>query len=173
MTGWVNDRVRELEAVRGGEVVHWRAVEMALRDVGGDGLPQFHDDALPVLQLGVIHVTFADHDSIALQTYQDNDECGIFSMVPDAPLSSFLDDGIFRTRDLDELPRGTIEDVQVQLSERGNISRVTLSFGNGTTILLVAGEAYEQMDGPLRFARDDESILVFRSPSDESAIPWI
>ncbi|MEA2464311.1 MAG: hypothetical protein QOJ98_2058 [Acidobacteriota bacterium] len=171
-TEWVKDRVRDLHGLYGQTVMHWRAVEMAFREVGRDGLPQFQE-AVPVLQLSVIHVTFAANRKIAIQTYQDDDEWGLFYEIPDESILLDLEEGIFRSRDLHELPRGLITDVQIHLNDRGNISRVTLSVGNTTTILLVAGEAYEQTDGTLRFARDDESILVFPSAADEHAVVWV
>jgi hypothetical protein len=172
MNEWVRERIRELEALRHREVVGWRGVEMALRERGDDGYPVFSDQALPVLQLHLLDVQFAKGAALQIATYQDDDEWGLRGR----PAEALREEGwvgIFRCRDLAELPCGVVADVKIEMSNRSNIARIRLSIGSGDELVFVAGEAHEHTGGTVRFVRNDESVLVFRSPADEAAIPWI
>src|SRR5262245_60493569 len=126
---------------------------MALREVGKDGLPQFEDAALPLLQLQVLFVELANGVAVQIITYQDNDEWGLCSNEADPHFQADAG-GIFRHRELRELPRGKVADVNIGLNERDNISRVELLLVGGERVLLVAGEVYEETDGSLRVVRD-------------------
>jgi hypothetical protein len=143
---------------------------MALRERGVDGKPQFEDAHVPLLQLSVIHVIFDNDSVVEIGTYQDDDEFGLCSWVTEEQLADGLD-GIFRTRELAELPCGIVSNVGLGLNDRGNIADLTLTFEDGREILLVAGEVYEDW-GSLRFCRDDESVLVFSPPSDAELVDW-
>jgi hypothetical protein len=48
---WTADKVREFERLRGQWITSWTGIEMALREEGAAGGPQFTDPAVPCLQM--------------------------------------------------------------------------------------------------------------------------
>jgi len=169
---WVDKCIREFEALRGQAVVGWQGVEMALFEEGPDGRPQFEVAGVPVTQLSVLWLLLADHRVVAIQTYQVNDEFALGAEIVGSP-SLMGDHGIWRDAQLGDLPTAIVSGVQIRLSDRGYVSEVELSFDGGRAILLVAGEANETgVDKQLYFVPNDESVLLFREPSDVSALAW-
>lgn len=171
MNAWVERCVREFEALRGQAVIGWQGVEMALVEEGPDGRPQFEVAGVPVTQLSVLWVLLADHRVVTIQTYQDEYEFGLGTELVGSP-SLTGDHGIWRDAQLGDLPTAFVSGVQIRLSARGNVSEVELAFDGGREILLVAGEAYETGVDQLYFVCNDESVLLFREPSDVSAVAW-
>ena len=108
-------------------------------------------------------------------TYQNDDTgetWGIFTSdlkQSEPELDAGSDDSIFRTRELISFPTGEISAVSVALDSWGDISEVTLDF-SGDTILLVAGEVYENWNGTLDVIEGDESILLFRDPKRKNEV---
>jgi len=151
-------------------VAGYIATEMALRESGASGAPQFEDPEVPFLQLVVLHLLLPGESVVEIATHQDDDEFGLWSRSARRPLLSGAD-GIYRTRRLDGLPVGQIRHIDTRCSARGNIRAVHLRFDNGE-IVLVAGEAVEEAEGRLRFCLDDESVLLFKRPSDFESVSW-
>ncbi|MFI5932868.1 hypothetical protein [Actinoplanes sp. NPDC051494] len=165
---WLAERVREFGDLRGRRVEAWTGVEMALReDVGGR--PQFEDPSVPFLQLLSLSARFADGSSLDVGTYQDDNAWGLWPR-PASGRDRARWEGIFRWRELPELPTGAIDDVVVTEDE-DQLAEVLLRV-RGRPLLMLAGEVYEQMDGRLTFARLDESVLVFTDPAAADSVVW-
>lgn len=150
-------------------VAGYIATEMALRESSASA-PQFEDPDVPFLQLVVLHLLLADEPVVEIATHQDDDEFGLWPRPARRPLVGGVD-GIYRTRRLEGLPVGQITEIDTRCSARGNIRAVHLRFDNGE-IVLVAGEAVEEVDGRLRFCLDDESVLLFKRPCDFESVSW-
>ena len=73
-------------------------------------------------------------------------------------LPKFEESSIFRTRDLQELPSGSVNEVHVALRDN-NIASVELLVED-KRVSLLAGEVYEQHDGTFSVLAMDENILV-------------
>jgi hypothetical protein len=112
------------------------------------------------------------------EPYQNDAELGLLVRPPtwpgDQPPQDEADapDGIYRFRQLTELPVGTTADVRVNLSAVGDISSVSFTV-SGAPVLLVAGEVRPRACGGLELVLDDESILVFTDPATAESVPWI
>ena len=143
---------------------------MALRD-GPDGRPEFEVDELPVIQLSILELTL-DDGPVTVQIWQDDDE---FALCTERRAVDFSGEssGIFRATDLVGLPCELVSRVDVRLNDRGNVSELLLAFEHGAQVLLVAGESEEEVDGRLRFRRNDESVLLFRNPADATRLDWL
>ena len=161
MGDWWQQQAECLRALRGQTVVAWSGVEMAVREVGPDGLPQWHDAAVPALQLDRLDLTLAYGPVASVTTYQNDDTWGLYrrdGLPPLSPLGS-EPDCIFRVRRLNELPPGEITAAEVEVDVAGDIAAVRLTVG-GREVSLRAGEVYEQPDGSLRVVPMDECVLV-------------
>ena len=160
-----------LRALNGCIVLHWHGIEMALREVGEDGLPDWRDSSVPLLQLDRLDLTLADGTTASIVIYQNDDRWGLFreNALPPSSLCTDKPDCIFRSRLLPEIPSGQIRDVSVSLNE-GDIEEVILDV-EGVKVRLLSGEVYEQNAGSLRVVTLDSSILVQvdgRCPEDTS-----
>ena len=171
MTDWLEQQVVEFRRLAGRRVSGWRATEMALRECGRSGAPEFEDPACPFLQLTVLHLCLDDGSLVCLGTYQDDDFWGLSISVAETPLAVGLD-GIYRTRELDDLATGAVTDVVVRMGGLGNIQSVEMRFEGASPVVLIAGEVYEEHDDSLRICLDDESVLLFRSPMDVELVDW-
>jgi hypothetical protein len=149
-----------LRALGGCRVTRWFGIEMALRDAGPDGLPDWQDESVPFLQLSRLNLILADGTRAAIITYQNDDRFGLCrdDTLPPFEFLTSEPGSIFRERPLDELPPGEIRSVSVLTSD-GDIAEVRLDV-DGREVLLWAGEVYEQADSTLRVVPMDESILV-------------
>ena len=76
---WVELRSLELQSLVGKRVWEWYGMRMALREEGPDGLPQFDDLAIPLIQLDHLYVGFADGEWVQILTHQDDDEWGLYA----------------------------------------------------------------------------------------------
>lgn len=144
---------------------------MAFVECGADGLPVFHHPAIPCLQVCPLQLDFDDGRVAKLVTYLD--ESGTWGLCLDddvpslgAGAANYGSGSIYRDRQFDELPFGTIEKVDVRLDPEGNIQGIWLSV-DGVGVRLLAGEIYEEKGG-VRYLLGDESILVF---SDAHRLP--
>ncbi|MFI6099493.1 hypothetical protein ACIA8G_28385 [Lentzea sp. NPDC051213] len=171
--GWAGD----FADLRGRRVESWVGVEWALReDVPGSG-PQFHDPAVPCLQLWGLQAVFDDGGLFSICTYDDEAVSGLWrnrSEEFDAKLhdsSRWAEDGgVTRWRALRELPVGEVEEVTAYADE-GQLAEVLLVIG-GRPLLLMAGELYETWEDELEFHRLDESVLAFTDPAAAERVPW-
>jgi hypothetical protein len=171
LNAWVVDQVARFESLANANIRRWTAREIAILEHGPSGSPQFEHPDICFLQLLVLHATLTDGRLIAISTYQDGDQWGLSLSPPDDRSMPEQPDGIFRTRELTELPTGEVRSASIILSERGNISEVILAF-DGSVVTLVSGEVYEQSDGSLRCVRDDESVLVFIGAYGPNNVKW-
>lgn len=160
MSTWIQKQVEALRVLSGCVVVKWFCNEMAVREVGSDGQPQWYDETVPFLQLGRIDVVQLSDKPALLTTYQNHDTWGIYrsdglaSLMPNEPESGV----IFRNREVNELPSGEIKSVDIQLTDC-DIAALCLYIGRHE-VTLRAGEVYEEHGGTLRIVEMDESILV-------------
>ncbi len=160
MNHWVEQQAESFRALRGCTVSGWIGVEMAVRDAGPGGLPQWRDDSVPLLQLGRLDLILSGGPVASIVTYQNDANWGLSlrddlpPVQPDSPAP----ESIFRTRTLNELPAGEISAVAVLLDDSEDITEVRLGIG-GHEVPLRAGEIYEHADR-LQVVTSDESILV-------------
>lgn len=160
MSEWVELQTTFLRTLTGCEVVRWQGIEMALREAGPSGIPDWRDASAPFLQLYRLDAVLADGREISITTYQNDDRWGLYwtDALPMSRLRRDEPNGIFRLPGLDTLPKGKIRAVSVVLDE-GDIAAVTLDVA-GRNVRLWAGEVYEQNDGSLQVVPMDESVLV-------------
>jgi hypothetical protein len=161
----VSDQLAAFREIAGNTVYGWVGVEMAIREEGPSGLPQFEDPAIPFLQFSLLYAEF-ENAVLRVGTYQNDDNWGLRCDREEAiPLDWSEEAGsIFRTRNLAELPRGLIEGIDPVLDSSGDLVEVTLRLALGTVVLR-AGEVHEERGGGLRIVSPDESILVSVGPA--------
>jgi hypothetical protein len=170
MTDWVEEQIDRVRRLSGRTINRIVAVEMALREEGPDGFPQFEDPAIPFLQLYSLYLELEELETVKFITYQNDDTWGLLATTDIEPGEQqyWRDqpaDSIYRYRELHDFPRGRIDDVSVALDEKEDIAEVLLCVG-GKDVLLVAGEVYETWGDALEVVKGDESILMFKNPSD-------
>jgi hypothetical protein len=157
---WVRQQATSLRDLTGRTVVRWLGSEMALREVGANGLPDWRDPTVPFLQLDRLDLILADGSVARTTTYQNDCTWGICrdDTLPPLRFENHDPYSIFRDRSLDELPTGAVRSVAIAMNS-GDIAEVKLDV-DGREVRLRAGEVYEQLDGSLLVNPDDESILV-------------
>jgi hypothetical protein len=169
---WVEKQVRTAQLLVGRHVESWSGVEMAFREVGPNGHPDFDHSAAPCLQLLFLDAHLDDQSTLAIVTYQNNNEFGLsIDVNRDISDAAANWDGIYRFRQL-ALPFGRIESFGWQLSQSGDLTEVCFDI-SGAPLWMIAGETHETWSGELEFHRFDESVLVFESLSAIEAIKWI
>jgi hypothetical protein len=161
MSDWINTNTAKLKGLQGSSVERWFCAEMALRETGADGLPQWNDESVPYLQLGRLDLQLSNGKLSSIITYQNDDQFGLCysEELPPLELGSTEAGSIFRNRELEELPIGKVDSVSVSFDRSGDISDVEMQIGEHR-VSLKAGEFYEQWDGSLELLTMDESILV-------------
>jgi hypothetical protein len=163
MKDWIGQQASLLRALQGCNIRQWIGIEMAVREVGLDGLPQWYDDSIQALQLDRLDLVLSNDQVPSIVTYQNDTHWGLWRRdnQPPSELPSSALDSLYRERILSELPLGVVVSVEVFFDENGDgdISEVQLII-NGHTVSLKAAEVYEQVDGSLKIIFDDESILV-------------
>lgn len=167
VTGWVADQVTAFRNLAGYTVTGWVGTEMAFREVGPSGRPEFQDSSIPFLQVCPLYLEIGG-GLRQICTYQNDDNWGlcIADHQSGPPDESQEEGSIYRTRHLAELPIGRVGGVRSALSESGDLIEVTLTLGR-REVVLQAGEVYEGWDGGLSVIRPDESILVSVEPTSE------
>lgn len=160
---WVAVQVVTFRSLCGLSVARWVGDEMAMREVGPSGAPQFHDPAIPYLQVCPLYVEFVGGSCKEILTYQNlwPDGWGLYldPLYDGLPDACSEPGSIFRTRELHELPTGSIDDVRVVQDNKGDIVEVRLNV-HGNCVTLWSGEVYEEIDGSLRIVRPDEHVLI-------------
>lgn len=153
---------------------------MAVRGDEDEGAIEFsrHDD--PCLQLAHLTAELGTGEVVTLTTYQDMTCFGLLLQAGHEPPDR-VTDGIFRWRQLPELPTGLVESALVRVEDQWEshplpaatdvLAELALVVG-GRELLLLAGEAYETREGSLRWCRFDESVLAFTAPANADAIRW-
>jgi hypothetical protein len=144
---WVEQQAAFLRALTGCAVVRWHGIEMALRELGAGGLPDWQDESVPFLQLNRLDFVLGDGSETSVITYQNDDRWGLYrkNALPSSRLRTDEPGSIFRSRRLETLPTGRIRGVSVTFHE-GDIGEVKLDI-EGQEVRLSAGEVYEQNDG--------------------------
>jgi hypothetical protein len=169
---WIAERSRDFTALCGRRVESWIGVEMALRDEGPDGLPQFEDPEVPCLQLLGLMACLDDGGFLSVSTYQDNDTWGLWPRPHLEP--RYQDerppDSGFRCRPLTELPTGQVERVTTFLDD-GQLAEARLQIDT-RPLFLIAGELDEDWEGDLHFRWLDESVLAFTDPAAAAHVSW-
>ncbi len=176
--GWIMERVREFGQLRGQQITAWTGVEMALREEGAAGGPQFEDPAVPCLQLLALRAALGDGTFATVGTYQDDSAWGLW--LRRAAGGDSVDWAgtaeTYRVRTLSELPTGEVDGVSTFLAEEvlaeEVLAEVVLHI-RGRPLLLMAGEVYESAQERMVFTRCDESVLVFTDPAAAEALDWV
>jgi len=168
MNDWVKDQITQFRQLVGQTVVRWTGIEMALRESGPDGLPQWEDESVQFLQLDRLDLVLEGADYVRIVTYQNNDRFGLSCqnelppMNETPPLPEFnselMEASIFRTREFNAIPTGRIQNVHVVMDDCEDISEVHFWI-SGHCVVLRAGEFHESNDGTLTLVGMDESIL--------------
>jgi hypothetical protein len=162
MNNWVKQQFEFLNTLRGNTIIDWLGAEMAVRESGKNGLPQWYDDSIAVLQFSRIDMVFSNSQFSSILTYQNDDHWGLYRK-DDLPILKFQNmepTSIFRERHLIELPIGKIDSIEITLDkETDDISEVKLDIC-GKLINLMAGEVYENPNNKLQTVKMDESVLV-------------
>lgn len=172
--GWTADRAREFAQLRGRRITKWTGVEMALRENAAGGGPQFEDPAVPCRQLDLLGAAFDDGSFATVGTYESDTACGLWLRRAATDQSAGWAErsaGIYRLREMSELPTGEVDGVSTVL-DGGVLAEVVLHVG-GRPLLLMAGELHESMRGRLIFTRGDESVLVFTDPAAAASVDWV
>jgi hypothetical protein len=161
------EHIRSIRALEGVEVVRWVANEMALNTPADETDAAAHIwslESIPYLQLTLIQIYLGD-GAICDLFSQLEDGTGYYGLfVSDSAQRLTLEAaprtiGIFRVRELDELPRGVISAVDCR--KDGPNAVVEASFKIGTeSIRLLAAEITEGPPGIFRIVEPDETILV-------------
>jgi hypothetical protein len=175
---WHERVTLDFEGLRGQCIRDWVGIEMALRENVG-GRPVFQIDTVPFVQMRELTLCL-DDGPFTIETWQHDDGFALCSRRS-APRLSWLEEMqrefgeacIYRRTELGGMPTRTVSRVELLPRALGNIDAILLAFDGGREVLLVAGEAHETMDGGLRFARADESVLVFRNPADAELLDWL
>lgn len=169
MPEWRELQLDALRALGGRTIVRWLGVEMAVREHGADGQPQWYDEAVPALQLGRLDLVLNGGEVASIVTCQNGDQWGLcradehwalpaIGQPPEAVRAS-AEPSIYRVRALVELPVGRVKSVRIQVDDRGDVAGLQLDI-DGRIVELWAAEVYEECDGTVRIGKMDESILV-------------
>lgn len=148
----------DFAALKGHRVVRWLGSEEAL----AENPVVWRHDSVPYTQFGRIDIHLGsdlESDTVALlsQMEDGSDFHGLYLQQFEDPLSpeDAEEDGIFRTRELHELPVGLIERVEVRAESELKNLELFLWVG-GVQLSFLAGEVWEDF----RIRVPDESILV-------------
>src|SRR5262245_56071288 len=77
MNAWVQEQIASFHRLQGQAVVQWIGIEMALRDAGADGLRQWEDESVPMLQLSRVDLLLKGGGIARIVTYQNDDRWGL------------------------------------------------------------------------------------------------
>ncbi|QIK73567.1 hypothetical protein G7070_16460 [Propioniciclava coleopterorum] len=183
--------MRELTAAAqwldGQVVVDWWANEMALwEDYSGRG-PRYDAPEFPVLQTTGLVAGLECGLGWGLKPSQTTEsfELRPISEVPEAQVIERREtsvNGIFRSRQLTELPVGRVRDVTVgfvhdivtldaRIGGETLVSEIRCTVG-GQPLVFLSGEAEEQQNDSLVFKRLDNAVLIFTDPTAVDTLPW-
>jgi hypothetical protein len=171
MHDWIVGQIAGFEALVGSSVLQWSGEEMAFREEGATGLPDWHDPDIHFLQMCQIDGLLDDGSVLTISTYQSDDQWGLcrpdhMPVRTTAVIQREIENAstrdpksIYRYRPLTELPTGHIRHVAVSTGASDDLSALSITIG-AQTILLWPGEVYENWDGSLTTKDMDESVLV-------------
>ena len=168
MDDWTQERVCEFQDLNGLILTRWRGIELALRESGPNGVPQFRDPKVPFLQLLVLYLDFEGERTRQIEAYQDDDQWGLF--LGSGSFESFESIEGYRAVSLPTYPTGPVSQVEITPSSLGTIQRVAFSIG-GTPTLVVAGET-EEHDTGYEFRLSGSEVLLFADPADFEKVNW-
>lgn len=167
----VRGQRKAAESLFGATVNAWHGIEMAIRDKGPNGQPQFEAEEVQCLQLWRLDLELADTTIVTVSTYQNGDLWGL-QFDQQAEIAGFESDGIFRYRMLGELPLGEIEAVTVcRAVPRLDVAEVVVEIA-GQEVTLLAGEIEETWSDRLVFRWMDESVLIFTDTAAIESTSW-
>ena len=171
LQAWVELRMMELRSLAGQRILDWQGERLALREVGPDGLPQFHDPRVRFRQFGTFYINTSGDGWVQVLTNQDDHECGLWALKIDVAPTLDLG-GIFCPDDLAELPRGRLDRVSFTMGGFGNIAGIEFQIG-ATSIILMAAEAIETQGGELCCWHGGEDMFLFTSWEDAESVDWM
>lgn len=129
--------------------------EMAM--LGTDDSPIFTHPRLNFVQATVLELALSGGRFVRIVTSQQDDDWNLLVRERGAEAGwPPLGGTIWRRRTLDELPGGVINAVDWS----DDLQLISFSIGD-LTIHLKAGEVYEGLNGEVRVAERDESVLIF------------
>ena len=157
---WVEQQLSAFHDLVGCSVIRWAATEWPMREQGPNGLPAYQDPAVPYLQVNSVYFALEHVGHRQIATCMNTDTWGLcldvlYGWPDEDPDSSTYT----RTRQLWELPVGTIQSTTQRLDADGNIAEVCIVVA-GNRITFLSAEVYEDSDGSLRIGPADESILI-------------
>lgn len=145
-------------------IVRWVGTEMALSDGAvREGPVLWAHPAVPYLQLVSLDIQL-DDGSVYRMLSQSGDGSGYYGLyllgqdAIDTPSSS-ESGSIYRTRELSELPVGSVNVAVTELDGPNAVLRVELGIG-GRTMSCWAAEVYERDEENFEVCGGDESILI-------------
>lgn len=168
---WVRSQRKVAESLVGATVIAWHGVEMAIREEGQNGQPQFEADDVECLQLWRLELEIEDTTIVTVSTYQ-NDYLWGLQFDRQAQFAGFESGGIFKHRILSELPIREIEAVTVRRAvPRLDVAEVVVEIA-GQEVTLLAGEIEETWSDRLVFRWMDESVLIFTDTAAIESTSW-
>jgi hypothetical protein len=157
---YAQQQAEQFTRLTGKVIDRWHGVEMAIRDCGRDGGPEFAEAGCEWFQFLVLIACVEGREEV-VGTCQNDDTWGL-CLLPSGSSDSAGEDysGIFRERMVSELPVCLVESVSPTFDAHGELEKIVLVVGDDR-VEMVAGEYYEQLDGSLRIQLSgDESVLV-------------
>lgn len=130
MSRWAEQQAEYFRRLNGCFVTGWVGQEMAIREQGLSGKPEFHDLEIPYLQVNPLYAVTMDGVH-RISTYQNDVTWGLCVLEDcgDPPSESHEPGSIFLTRSMFELPPGRIEGVSLSFGDEGDIEEVIFSIG--------------------------------------------
>ena len=157
-------------------VVRWTGCEMAMAEGGSwemdaSGMESFAPGEIvwshpnvPYLQFVDVCVTLADGQTLSLQS-QCEDGTGVHGLYVGSAMDKGLmridsSSGIFRHRELSELPTGLMTILKLRRDgTTSNVIEIHVLIGS-TVVQFLSGEVYEREGGRFEVVELDESILI-------------
>jgi len=156
--------MRDFNILIGRNVIRWVGIEMALSE-GSESVPViWQHPSIPYAQFDPLDA-FLDDGSAFRFCSQMDDGSDWFGVYSPSHVEKYLSvkpyeaGSIFRTREVAELPVGSITGVETKTDDSANVLELFLVIG-GSKIRIVSGEVYETNDGSFKIGFIDESLLV-------------
>ena len=159
-TSWTDQWTAALLGCVGKIVASTRVHELAL--YGPDEAPYFSDPQLPFAQVMTLEINFTDGTILHVLNTQDDDSFPLWPRIAGEHLSPKpeLLALPFRLREMNEFPKGEISAIDWSLDDADRLQNIQIRI-EAETVILCAGEVYEDWDAGLTVRKDDESVLLF------------
>jgi len=159
-TSWTDQWTAALRGCVGKIVASTRVHELAI--YGPDEAPYFSDPQLPFAQAMTLEINFTDGTILHVLNTQDDESFPLWPSIASEQLSpkAELLALPFRLREMNEFPKGEISAIDWSLDDDDRLQNIQVRIG-AETVILCAGEVYEDWDASLTVRTDDESVLIF------------